>query len=81
MANNRLYLVFKPTGKKILLAKRMADEWYTRANAEGEPDLAGRLDAFFREAHQGHDYGKTSHRDDFALELETPVEKNTPLKI
>jgi hypothetical protein len=37
MANNRMYLVYKPTGRAVFLGKRMGQEWY------GAPENLGAL--------------------------------------
>ena len=34
MVNNRLWLVFQPTGDRVLIGKRMADPWEAPGGAE-----------------------------------------------
>lgn len=36
MANNRMYLVHRPTGRAFALAKHMAGPWYTHATGDGK---------------------------------------------
>ncbi len=61
MANNRMYLVFRPTGEKVFLGKRLAHGWY------GVPeDLAHRLEEMFERV-QMED---AESQDDFVLEFE-----------
>ena len=61
MADNRMWLVYRPTGNAVFLGKRMAEGWY------GVPDdLAHRIQALFDHA------GQTEHsRDDMMLVMET----------
>ena len=69
MANNRLWLVYRPTGKAVFLGKRMAQGWY------GVPeDVKERIEAFF--AHI-YDNPETS-QDDMMLAMEM-CEGNSPL--
>lgn len=60
MANNRLYLVHRPTGKSICLGKRMAQGWY----AKGET-LSKDINQFFDEVGVEYD-----GQDDFFLAME-----------
>ena len=63
MANNRMWLLHKPTGKAVFLGKRMDDSWY------GTPDdVCHRIQALFAAANEFGDGG-----DDFALAMEDCV--------
>lgn len=63
MANNRMYLVFRPTGDAVLLGKRLGWGWY------GVPsDVSERIASLF-EAAEGAS-GKEVSQDDFAIALE-----------
>jgi hypothetical protein len=57
MANNRLWLVHRPTGAAVRLGKRLADGWY------GPPSVE-QMNAFFEAAGEG------PSQDDFVLALE-----------
>lgn len=63
MANNRLWLVHRPSGAAVFLGKRMAFGWYQNM---GET-IEGRLDAFFSEA---CDVSDLKSQDDFILVME-----------
>ena len=76
MANNRMYLIFKPTGQRIMLAKRMGQEWYVKSET-----LEADLDAFFETCYVLHCETPESHPDDFEIQLEIPVSANTPQAI
>ena len=65
MANNRLYLIHKPSGERVLLGKRMAWGWYDHGN------LSERIEKFFNEAIG--DCKTSAEQDDFELELEHPA--------
>lgn len=62
MANNRMYLVHRPTRLGIYLGKRMAIGWYGVP-----PVLAARLQSLFDQVEQA-DYDGS--QDDFAVVLE-----------
>ena len=63
MANNRLWLIHRPSGASVYLGKRMGLGWY-----QDKPEqLAEKLEEFFKEAEGGSD-GHT--QDDFILGLE-----------
>lgn len=57
MANNRMWLIHRPSGKAIILGKRMAVGWYTNGRVTSEL-----LDAFF-DSLEGD-------QDDFVLGME-----------
>lgn len=58
MANNRLWLVHRPSGQSVYLGKRMAVGWH-----DAPADLAQRVAAFFEKCSPGD-------QDDFALAIE-----------
>lgn len=64
MANNRMYLVHRPSGKSIMLGKRMGAGWYQAPTRE-------RMEEFFdgAEAHW-HASGWDASQDDFMLVME-----------
>jgi len=63
MANNRMFLVYRPTGDAVYLGKRMGWGWY------GTPeDVAQRIAALFEKAEEAAGGGFS--QDDFALALE-----------
>ncbi len=62
MANNRLLLVYRPTGRAMVIGKRMGTGWYSRG------DILKRLDAFFDEAETEWEEGM--NHDDFELVIE-----------
>lgn len=62
MANNRMWLVHRPSGKAVFLGKRLGSEW------SGTPkDVSDRISVLFDVA-ENHDYGLA--RDDFCLAME-----------
>lgn len=62
MANNRMFLLHRPTGKAILLGKRMGWGWY------GTPEnVAERIEALFTSA-ENESYDGS--QDDFCIALE-----------
>ncbi len=63
MANNRLWLVHKPSGHRIMLAKRMFHGWYVRYGV----DMTKELDNFFERTEKDSTY---SDQDDFTLDFE-----------
>jgi hypothetical protein len=68
-----MYLKYKPTGKSLMIAKRLGWGWYP-------PDgLEGKLEAFLKEC--AEEFDGTGHHDDFELELEIPVTDNSPMRI
>lgn len=62
MANNRLWLVHRPSGQAICLGKRMAVGWYLPV---GSDDLSARLEAMFNAIDDD-----MSKQDDFVLCIE-----------
>ena len=61
MANNRIWLVYRPTGKAVFLGKRMADGWY------GVPDdIKQRIEALFQHISDDDGY----FQDDLMLAME-----------
>ena len=68
MANNRLFLVYRPTGKAVFLGKRMAEGWY------GVPDdVKERIEALFAHVFENPD----ASQDDLMLAMEE-CEAGTP---
>lgn len=61
MANNRLWLVHKSTGERVMLGKRMVQGWYVREGV----DMTKQLDNFFAKTEQEY-----AAQDDFELEFE-----------
>jgi hypothetical protein len=57
MANNRLWLVHRPTGEAVRLGKRLSDGWY-------DPPSIDAMNAFFERA------AVCGEQDDFVLALE-----------
>lgn len=69
MANNRMFLVYRPTGDAVFLGKRMGWGWY------GTPaDLAENIAELFKKAELAA--GSEFSQDDFAVALESG--KNQP---
>jgi len=66
MANNRMYLLHKPTGRAVFLGKRMAWGWYRVPD-----DIKERLEALFEAV---EDDAGTS-QDDFAIALECATDQ------
>ena len=60
MANNRMWLVHKPSGKKALLAKHWGDVWYEYTGSRNPPFYS--IQELFNE---------TDTSTDFAIEYET----------
>jgi len=60
MANNRLFLVHRPTGKHFMLGKRLGGGWYSNYSGEMEKKLS----EFFNEI-EGDE-----PQDDFCLAIE-----------
>lgn len=71
MANNRMWLIYKPTGHAVLLAKRMSDGWYLN-----DPDTLGTSMTRFLDAVDADQVWNkvlcSGEQDDFALGLEVP---------
>ena len=64
MANNRMFLVFRPTGDAVFLGKRMGRGWY------GTPeDVAESIAILFEKAEEAA--GGEFSQDDFAIALES----------
>ena len=68
MANNRMYLVHKPSGLKFYLGKRMGWGWYCKP----EEDLTGKLQKFFDECIENNG-DEINSQDDFAIGMEDPL--------
>lgn len=68
MANNRMYLVHRPTGLAVFLGKRMEYGWYDGENIPVQKlfDALGKLDY-------------ADNQDDFAIYMESAV--NAPMAI
>jgi hypothetical protein len=69
MANNRLWLVHRPTGAAICLGKRLAQGWWCHTDGSF-PD---RLNAFFEQAGMPNPSGDmfgNGPQDDFVLAIE-----------
>ena len=64
MANNRLLLVYRPTGRAVVLGKRMGSGWYLHSNL----NLIKNLKKFFDEAEASWEGGLG--QDDFELVIE-----------
>ena len=64
MANRRMWLVHRPSGRRVLIAKRMASGWYL--NTSGD-DLARALQSMFDDTQDSPSYEEL---DAFELELE-----------
>lgn len=61
MANNRMWLLHKPTGKAVFLGKRMGDQWY------GTPeDVAAMIAILFETSYSDQYIGN----DNFCLAME-----------
>lgn len=70
MANNRMFLVHRPTGKAVMLGKRMASGWY-RPGFNGQPDpLAKRMERLFELAEDHWENSQDDNLDDFVLVME-----------
>jgi hypothetical protein len=63
MANNRMYLVFKPTGDKVYLGKRMGYGWYNVPD-----DIQQQLTNLFEVAENSY----SGSQDDFCIGMEEP---------
>ncbi len=63
MANNRLILVYRPTGRAVGIGKRMGSGWYT-----GHGSVDERLTAFFDEVES--EWMAGMGQDDFELVIE-----------
>jgi hypothetical protein len=65
MANNRMFLVYRPTGDAVFLGKRMGFGWY------GAPqDLEIRLSALFARSEEAASQNPQYSQDDFLLAME-----------
>jgi hypothetical protein len=58
MANNRLYLIHNPTGKKFMISKRMGWGWYAK------DDIKEKINDYFDDCADGE------NQDDFDLMIE-----------
>jgi hypothetical protein len=68
MANNRLWLVYRPTGKAVFLGKRMAVGWYFVPD-----DVGARIEALFAHLEEV----QAGSQDDLMLAMEE-CEADTP---
>jgi len=73
MANNRMFLVYRPTGDAVFLGKRMSWGWYGTPN-----DIVERIALLFEKAAEAAAKDGFS-QDDFAVALE--IGKNHPFVI
>lgn len=64
MANNRMFLVYRPTGDAVYLGKRLGSGWH-----DTPEDVAERIAELFQKAEQTASQSDFS-RDDFAVALE-----------
>ena len=64
MANNRMFLVYRPTGDAVFLGKRLGRGWYGTRE-----DLAERIAELFHRAESAAAEGALS-QDDFGIALE-----------
>jgi len=62
MANNRMFLCYKPTGRVLCLAKRMGYGWYDSAKQES-------IEKFLEECEKDS-IEEDSHQDAFCLLME-----------
>ena len=62
MANNRMYLVHRPTGQSLMVGKRMLEQWYTTPSFHSNS-----LNDFFGSVYHENEGGM----DDFFLTMET----------
>jgi hypothetical protein len=69
MANNRMYLLHRPSGKAVYLGKRLGWGWYNVPD-----DLTMRVNELFRLVEEGEVDGS---QDDFCIALETTKEGAT----
>lgn len=60
MADNRLWLIYKPTGVGLLIGKRLGEGWYCKGD-----DMSDALQEFY--AHALDDYPESGDQDDFVL--------------
>ena len=63
MANNRMWLVHKPSGERVLIGKRMAIGWYHTASNE-------KLGAMIKVFLERCELFRFEEQDSFTLELE-----------
>lgn len=56
MANNRMWLLHRPTGKAVFLAKRMGDGWYTKNDALGLNEFFDHLQNVATDGWMGDDF-------------------------
>ena len=68
MANNRLYLVHRPSGLAVMIGKRMGFGYYTPHGA----DISTRLESFYAAVIDAWGNGPVKHsQDDFVIALES----------
>lgn len=66
MAGNRMLLVFRPTGKAIILAKQIGGDW-----VGGSKDLPERMLALMGAVEEARHENPTINQDDFYLAMES----------
>lgn len=71
MANNRIAIFHRPSGKALIFGKRMGFGWYTGV---GQHQLGDRFQAFFDECEDG---SEPENQDDFVLAMEDPPKGST----
>ena len=71
MANRYMYLVHKPTGKRINLGKRMGTGWYVQPlhYDENNPSLQEAMDKFYKEVDSGEPADLNPEQDDFEIKF------------
>jgi hypothetical protein len=62
MANNRMWILHRPSGRRVQLGRRMGFGWY------GPEDMPA-MNEFFQACEKESD---AENQDDFVLELEDP---------
>lgn len=65
MANNRMFLVYRPTGDAVMLGKRMGWGWYDVPN-----DISERIVQLFALAEKAALQNENFSQDDFAVAME-----------
>lgn len=68
MANNRMFLVHRPSGNRVYLGKRMAVGWY-----DAPPDLGQKIAEMFNVVE--HLAPDGAGQDDFVIEMDDEIER------